>query len=70
MRRTKNIFHYQVRKCRRSEEKVKASKLLDSCLNGGKDLFKEIKKQRMTANKTVNNIDGKTENISERQVVY
>ena len=43
MKRTKNLYHYHVRKCKRSEDKIKATKLLNSCLNGENDLFTEIK---------------------------
>ena len=43
MKRTGNNYHYQVRKSKRSDKKVKAKKLLESCLNGKNDLFEERK---------------------------
>ena len=40
MKRTRNIYHYQVNKCKKAEEKIRKNKLLDACLsNGGGDLF-------------------------------
>ena len=46
MKRTRNVYHYHWRKCRRAENKIKRSKLLDACINGGSDLLVEIKKLR------------------------
>ena len=48
MKRTRNVYHYVLRKCMKSEEKVKRNKLLTSCLGEGGDLFEEIKKLRKT----------------------
>ena len=31
MKRTRNVYHYHIRKCRRSQETVKKNKLLDAC---------------------------------------
>ena len=45
MKRSKNKYHYELKKCRKAEDKIRSSKLLDACLNGGCDLFKEIKPQ-------------------------
>ena len=65
MKRTRNLYHFQVRKAKKAENKIKASRLLDACLNDDTDLFKEIKKHRKVNAKVVNSIDGKFENISE-----
>ena len=64
MKRTRSIYHYQIRKIKAARNKIKASKLLESSLNGGTDLFKEIRKMRKSKNVVANQIDGETEDIS------
>ena len=46
MKRSRNIYHYQYRKCRKSEDMIRKNKLLNACINGDGDLFEEIKKLR------------------------
>ena len=65
MKRSRNIYHYNYKKCIKSEEKIKRNKLLDSCLNGGSDIFKELKKMRKCESLVSTTMDGKSENISE-----
>ena len=67
MRRTKNIYHYQVRKCKRAEDQVKKQKLLSALLDPETeiDIFKEIKKMRKAKPATANKIDDQTEDIQE-----
>ena len=67
MRRTKNLFHYQVKKCKKAEEQIKREKLLAAVLNSDSDvdLFKEIKSMRKAKATTANKIDDKTEDIEE-----
>ena len=65
MKRTRNIYHYHVKKCKRSEDLIKRNNFLNSCLNGSADIFTEIKKIRKSKNNVANCIDGKTENIEE-----
>ena len=48
MKRTRNKYHYEYKKCEKAEEKIKRNKLMDSCINGGGDIFKEIKALRKT----------------------
>ena len=43
MKRTRNIFHYQVRKLKKTSDTISRNKLLDACINGESDLFTEIK---------------------------
>ena len=43
MKRTRNLYHYNIRKCKKTENIIARNKLLDSCLNGNGDLFKEIR---------------------------
>ena len=43
MKRTRNLYHYNVKKCRKSEDLIKRNNFLNSCLNGSADIFTEIK---------------------------
>ena len=38
MKKSRNKYHYEYKKCSKAETKIKSNKLLDSCLNGGGDL--------------------------------
>ena len=58
MKRTKNIFHYQVRRCRRVEDYLKNNKIVENCLENDTDLFEEIKKQRKVGSDDDVTIDG------------
>ena len=67
MRRTKNIYHYQVKKCKKAEDQIKKDKLLSALLDPDSeiDLFKEIKNMRKANTLSANKIDDKTKNIEE-----
>ena len=67
MRRTKNIFHYQFKKCRKAESQIKKQQLLSAMLDpeSDTDIFKEIKKMRKSKSVAANKIDDKTENIKD-----
>ena len=64
MKRTRNIYHYVLRKCMKSEESFKRSKLLSACLGEGGDLFEEIKKLRKTKRTVATSIDGEKDDIA------
>ena len=55
MKRTRNIYHYQIRKCKKLKRTLKKNTLLAACLLGNGDLFKEIRKIRKS-NPTVANV--------------
>ena len=65
MKRTKNVYHFNVRKIKKSEDKMKKLKLIDACLNGNADLFKEIKKMRKHNTLVATSVDGIEGNISD-----
>ena len=65
MKRTRNIYHYQFKKCKKAEDLVKKNKLLGACLNGGGDIFKEIKAMRKTRQVVATTMDGVGENLPE-----
>ena len=58
MKRTRNQFCYQVRKCKKVENFIKNKKIVDNCLDGDMDLFAEIKRQRSNPNDDDITIDG------------
>ena len=65
MKKTKNRYHYQYKKCQKAEDKIKRSKLLSSCLNGEGDLFSEIKSLRKSKTVVATSMDGVTENLED-----
>ena len=64
MKRTRNVYHYILRKCVKNEERLKRSKLLSSCLGEGGDIFEEIKKLRKTKRTVATSIDGEKGDIA------
>ena len=58
MKRTRNIYHYQIRKSRKMTECVRRNTLLDACINNNGDIFKEIRKLRATSPTISSVIDG------------
>ena len=65
MKRTKNLYHFHVRKIKKSENIIKKNKLLDACLNGNGDIFQEVKKIRQHKPPVAASMDGVKENISD-----
>ena len=64
MKRARNIYHFQIKKCKKMKNTLKKNTLLQACIeNRNVDLFHEIKKMRNSAPTIANTIDGKCENI-------
>ena len=63
MKRTRNVYHLMLRKCRKARDKIKANKLLEACLNDNKNIFVEVRKLRRCKPDVVNNIDGVTDEV-------
>ena len=63
MKRSRNIYHYEYRKCSRSKELIRKNKILDSCINGDGDLFEEIKAMRKCNQVVATTMDGVTQDI-------
>ena len=63
MKRSRNQYHYQYKKCKKAEDKIKRSKLLSACMGEGGDLFKELKALRKSAPTVANSIDGVSDNV-------
>ena len=64
MKRTRNVYHYQIRKCKRSADVIKKVKLLYACVNGKGNIFDELRKIRKAKKHVPHTMDGKT-NVSE-----
>ena len=58
MKKTRNIYHYQYKKCRKAEEQIKKNKLLKACVENQGDLFKELKCLRKAPPVCASAIDG------------
>ena len=43
MKRTRNIYHFQIRKNKKMADTLKKNALLDACINNNGDIFQEIK---------------------------
>lgn len=68
MRRTRNKYHYAIRKVRKQEALIRKNKFLDDCLSGNvNNIFEKIKsdrKNKASSAKTVDGISGQ-ENIAD-----
>ena len=65
MKSSRNRYQYEYKKCRKAEERIKRSKLLDSCVSGDGDLFSELKKLRHTRAVMATSMDGVSNNVEE-----
>ena len=63
MKRTRNVYHYQIRKCKHAADRIKRNTLLDACLNDNGDIFVELKKLRRSTPAQTSVIDGESDNI-------
>ena len=59
MKRTRNQYHYALRRCKRASEEIMKDKLINSCINGRDNIFDKIQKMRRLRNKILSTIDGK-----------
>ena len=65
MKKTRNFYHYQIKKIKKSENTIRKNNLLNACLNGDKDIFTEIKKLRKHSPVIASSIDGVKRDIPE-----
>ena len=65
MKRTRNIYHFQIRKCKNIVNYLKKNTLLDACINNRGDIFKELRKLRRTKDSSPDVMDGVSENIQD-----
>ena len=45
MKRTRNLYHFHIRKNKRMLDKIKRNKLLNACLNSENRIFSKIKSE-------------------------
>ena len=64
MKKTRNLYHYQLKKVKKNEDIIKKNKLLDACVNGNGDIFSEIKKIRSHKNVVASSMDGQNDDIA------
>ena len=65
MKRSRNIYHFQYKKCKKAEDTIIKSKVLDACINGNGDIFVELRKLRKAKPTVATSMDGKKENIAD-----
>ena len=58
MKRTRNRYHYAIRKCKKASDNIKKDKLMKSCKTSGNDVFDEIRKLRHVTTEPPASIDG------------
>ena len=64
IKRSRNIYHYQFKKCKKAEEQIRKNKILEACISGdGGDLFQEIKALRNSKQVVATSIDGVKDDI-------
>ena len=68
MKKCKNLYHYQAKKCLRAQDQIKKSKLLNCFSDEGPekhDIFKEVKKLRQSTSTVASVIDGHSTKIED-----
>ena len=70
MKKTRNLYHYAIRKCKRATESIKKDKLLNSCLAGKNNIFDEIRKMRRVKSNAPSSIDGNDQPAKRFAEVY
>ena len=64
MKKTRNVYHYQIRKYKKITNTIKKSTFLQACMgNNNIDLFQAIRSTRKSQPTVASSIDGKSENI-------
>ena len=58
MKQTKAQYHYAVRRCKRASKELGNDKLVEALLNGDKDLFETVKKNRIRSKEVATIVDG------------
>ena len=65
MKRTRNVYHYAIRKCKKSIELIMKNKLLDACINGKWNIFDEFRTIRNVKRDFPQTIEG-SNNIPDK----
>ena len=65
MKRTRNIYHLQIRNSKKAADALKRNRLLDACINGKGNIYTEIRKMRKCPGSVVKTIDGVSTDIPD-----
>ena len=65
MKKTRNRYHFQIRKCRKASDMLKRDKLLNACITSEGNIFHELKKLCKIKDMVPITIDGTKDNITE-----
>ena len=64
MKKTRNRYHFQIRKCRKAADMLKRDKLSNACITSEGDIFHELKKLHKIKDMVSITIDGTKDNIT------
>ena len=70
MKRTRNRYHYAIRKCKRASDEILKDKMLSACLAGKDNIFDKIQKMRKVKNALPTTIDGSESPANQFAEVY
>ena len=63
MKKTRNLYHFQIRKNRKMTDIIKKNTLLDACVNNNGDIFNEIRNLRRSVPTVPSMIDEVTSDV-------
>ena len=63
MKRSRNAYHFQIRKNKKLAENLKKNAFLNACINNNEDIFKLIRKERATTPSVPTTMDGVSTDI-------
>ena len=63
MKKTRNLYHFQIRKNRKITDIIKKNTLLDACVNNNGDIFNEIRNLRRSVPTVPSMIDDVTSDV-------
>ena len=63
MKRSRNAYHFQIRKNKKLAENLKKNAFLNACINNNEDIFKLIRKEWATTPSVPNTMDGVSTDI-------
>ena len=58
MKKTRNVYHFAIRKCKRAAETIIKDRLVENCATNKIDVFSELKKMRHVNTDPPSKIDG------------
>ena len=70
MKKSRNVYHYAIRKCKRATENIKKEKLLNSCFTGKNNIFDELRRMRQVKKNPPTCIDGNPDPAKRFSEVY